>query len=190
VGKKCADLWVSPDGGAFAFISIEKAQPATANEAEPFIEESAIYIARRADHFVPVHVVVRPVVDGRTWKVVRQPSLSPDLNTVYFSVPYTMTSWKLLSSSLSAGSYRILDDADSYCVVWGGEHSGQLLMQKRHEADPNGPSGVTYPCYLRSKSGVLAKVANEDQCRSFSEFATQWSRDRGATCHPADLGTK
>ena len=190
VGRRCADLWVAPDESAIAFIAIERAQPATANEIEPFIEESSIYIAHKADHFRPVHLVVKVTIDGRTWKVVRQPSLSPDLKTVYFSVPYTMTSWKLLSTLLPARFYRTIGDADSYCVIWGGEHSGEVLMESRREADPKDPNpGVTYPCYLRSKAGRLTKVADGDQCWGFSDFAARWSREQGGTCHPAEVGT-
>jgi hypothetical protein len=188
VGKKCADLWVAPDESVIAFIAIDKAQPATANEIEPFIEESSIYIARKSDHFKPVHLVVRVAIDRRTWKVVRQPSVSPDLKTVYFSVPFTMTSWKLLSTSLPAHSYTTIGNADSYCVIWGGEHSGELLMEIRREADPTDPKpGVSYPCYLRTKSGALTKVADEGQCWGFGDFAVQWSRDHGGTCQPADV---
>jgi hypothetical protein len=190
VGWKCADLWVAPDESVIAFIAIEKAQPATANEIEPFIEESSIYIARKSDHFRPVHLVVRAAIGRRMWKVVRQPSLSSDLKTVYFSVPYTITSWKLLSASLPAGSYRTIGDADSYCVIWGGEHSGELLMQSRREADLTSPSpGVSYACYLRSKSGVLSRVAGEGQCWSFGKFAARWSREHGGACQPAGNGT-
>ena len=153
VGRKCADLWVAPDESVITFIAIDKVRPATGSETEPFIEESSIYIARRSDDFKPDHLVASVPIDGRVWKVVRQPSLSPDLKTVYFSVPFTMTSWKLLSTSLRARSYTTIGNADSYCVVWGGEHSGALLMEIRRESN----SGVRYPCYLRSKSGTLTK---------------------------------
>jgi hypothetical protein len=62
VGKKCADLWVSPDESVVAFIAIHKSKPATPQEIEPFIQESSIYIARKSDHFKPVHLAVK----GRT----------------------------------------------------------------------------------------------------------------------------
>jgi len=185
VGKKCADLWVAPDDSIIAFVAVDKAQPPTANESEPFIEESSIYVARKSDHFKPVHLVVSVVIDGRTWKVVRQPSVSPDLKTVYFSVPFTMTTWKLLSTPLQDHSYTTIGDADSYCVIWGGDDSGELLMQVRREAN----TGVSYPCYLRSKSGTLTRVAGEDQCWGFGEFAARWSREHGGKCQPADVGT-
>lgn len=176
---------MAPDDSIVAFVSIDKAQPATANGSEPFIEESSIYVARKSDRFKPVRLVENVVIDGRTWRVVRQPSLSPDLKTVYFSVPFTMTTWKLLSMPLSGHSYTTIGNADSYCAIWGGEYSGGLLMQIRREAN----SGVSYPCYLRSKSGALEKAADEDQCWGFGDFAARWSREHGGNCKPAELGT-
>lgn len=186
VGKKCADLWVAPDESIIAFIAIDKAQPANANNGEPFIEESSIYFARKSDQFRPVHIVLKKLlIAGRVWTVVRQPSVSPDLKTVYFSVPFTMTSWKLLSTSLTTHAYTIVGNADSYCVVWGGEYSGELLMQVRREEN----TGVKYPCFVRSKSGTVAKVADEDKCWGFGEFAISWSREHGGSCRQPDVET-
>jgi hypothetical protein len=185
VGKKCADLWVSPDESVIAFIGIEKAQPATADEIEPFIEESSIYIARQADHFKPVHIAVRVEISGRTWKVVREPKLSPDRSTVYFFVPNTMTTWKLMRTTVAAGPYAMIADATDYCVMWGGDHSGSLVLLSRRDPEPtaNNPApGVSYPCYVRSESGKQTKLA--DECfRDFDELARRWSREHGGTCH-------
>src|SRR5882762_6399447 len=68
VGRKCADLWVSPDHNAIAFIAIHKAEPVTAQVEAPFIEESTIYLAFKSDHFRPVNLVLKPIVIiGRVW---------------------------------------------------------------------------------------------------------------------------
>jgi hypothetical protein len=44
VGGPCADLWVSPDGGAIAFIRIDRSQPDDF-AIEPFVEESTVFVA-------------------------------------------------------------------------------------------------------------------------------------------------
>ena len=185
VGKKCSDLWVSPDGSIIAFIAIEKAQPPTAHEVEPFIEESSIYIARRSDHFKPIHLAVKVQIDERIWRVVREPKVSPDLATIYFFVPNTMTTWKLMSTAIPTGPYKTIADATDYCVVWGGDHSGDLVLLARHDPEPTAKDpapGVTYPCYIRSQSGARTQLA--DECfESFDKLATQWSREHGGTCH-------
>jgi hypothetical protein len=58
VGMKCVDLWVAPDESVIAFVAVERERPPQTQEMEPLIEESSIYIARRSDHFRPVHVNV------------------------------------------------------------------------------------------------------------------------------------
>ena len=185
VGKKCADLWVSPDESVIAFIGIEKAQPATAHEIEPFIEESSIYIARKSEHFKPVHLAVKVEIDARTWKVVREPKVSPDLATVYFFVPNTMTTSKLMSTTLSTSLYEMIADATDYCVMWGGDSSGGLVLLSRHDPEPtiSDPApGVGYPCFVRGQSGERTKLA--DECFSdFDKLAARWSREHGGTCH-------
>jgi hypothetical protein len=190
VGYKCADLWVSPDESVFAFIAIEKALPPTAQEIEPFIEESSIYIARRSDQFRPVRLNIGSVqISGKSWKVVRQPSVSPDLKTVYFLVPYTMTAWKLLGASLAGNLRHTVGDAMTYCVVWGGKDSGDLLMMTRHDPTPTQPApGVTYPCYLREISGRQSLIVDgvAQECWDFDAFSARWSREHGGVCRPTD----
>ncbi len=185
VGKKCSDLWVSPDESIVAFIAIEKSKPATAQEIEPFIEESNIYIARKSDHFKPVHLAVKVEINGRTWKVAREPKLAPDRETVYFFVPNTMTTSKLMSTTLLAGSYKALADATDYCVVWGGDHSGELILLARRDPEPTAADpapGVSYPCYVRSQSGSRTKLV-DDCFADFNQVASRWSGEHGATCH-------
>jgi hypothetical protein len=185
VGMKCSDLWVSPDESVIAFIGIEKAQPATTHEIEPFIEESSIYIARKSDHFKPLHLAVKVEIDGRTWKVVREPKVSPDLVTVYFVVPNTMTTSKLMSTMLPTSPYKMIGDATDYCIMWGGDSSGDLILLSRHDPEPttSDPApGVSYPCYVRSQSGARTKLA--DECfGDFDKLAARWSREHGGTCH-------
>jgi hypothetical protein len=187
VGKKCADLWSAPDGSVIAFIAINKAE---ADTVEPFIEESTIYIARERDKFKPTPVIVRPTIGDHTWEVGRQPSISRDFKTLFFSVPGTTTSWKLMSTSLPPSAYTFIGDVDSYCVVWGGAHDGDLLLQSRRDTQASRPrQGVTYPCYLRTKAGDLTAVANEGECWNFGEFATRWGREHGGSCQQPWLGT-
>jgi hypothetical protein len=190
VGHKCADLWVAPDESVFAFIAIEKALPPTAQEIEPFIEESSIYIARRSDHFRPVRLDLGSVqINGKSWKVVRQPSVSPDLKRVYFLVPYTMTDWKLVSASPAANLRSIIGDAMTYCVVWGGKDSGDLLMMTRRDPTPSQPApGVTYPCYLSARSGGRSMIVDgvTQECWDFGAFSARWSREHGGVCRPTD----
>jgi len=186
VRRPCADLWVSPDGRVITFIAIEKSEPPTPAEPEPFIKESSVYIARASDHFKPVAVGLKPVlIDGNLWTVFRNPSLSPDLQTVYFLVPYTATTWKLMRRALSGGIEKPVEDAMAYCVIWGGEHSGDLLTSNRQDSISGRPAtGVTYPCYLSGRSGEHTMVADGvlQDCWAFDDFSTRWSREHGGAC--------
>jgi hypothetical protein len=179
IGKRCGDLWVSPDESVIAFISIEKVDPKTAHDEEPFIWQSSVYVARRSEGFKPIHLAYQPLqLEGRRWQVVRRPSVSPDLLTVYFSVPYTMTSWKLVSVAFPTGPYRVIDDESAYCVVWGGTHSGEILMLSRVP----GAASASYRCYLRDRSGTRQAMPDEPDCTGFDDFANRWSREHGGTC--------
>jgi hypothetical protein len=180
VGKRCGDLWVSPDESVIAFIGIEKVDPKTAYDEEPFIWQSSVYVARKSDGFKPVHLAYQPVpLDGRRWRVVRRPSVSPDLRTVYFSVPYTMTSWKLVSTPFPNGPYKVADDESAYCVIWGGAHSGEVLMLSRV---PDAAT-ATYRYFVRDRSGARQAMPDDAGSSGFDEFADRWSREHGGTCH-------
>lgn len=186
VGKKCADLWVSPDESVITFIAIDRARTPSPSEqskneeAEVLIEQSSIYIARRSERFAPTLLVSRPfVIDGRSWSVVRTPRLSPDQKTLFFTIPYTMTTSRLMSLALPAGTYQSIGDETNYCVVWGGKKSGYLLMQRRY-LSTKVHEGISYPCYARDPAGLLTKVS--DECWPFGDFADRWSREQRATC--------
>jgi hypothetical protein len=178
-GKKCADLWVAPDESVIAFITIDnRSEPPDDTDWDPSIQ-SSIYIARLSDGFKPLRVALQPIhFRGRRWTFVRDPSVSPDFKTVYFAIPYTMQEWRLVSSTLPNGSPTMIGDVNAYCVLWGGMHSGELLTQKRDY----GPTGVAYNCYLRSKSGQRAMVAEDRECGAFDVFAVRWSAEHGGAC--------
>src|SRR5207247_3963957 len=126
VGKKCADLWVSPDGAVVAFIGIDKA------ERGDFIVESSVYIAKKVDRFKPQAIPVKPfTLHGRSWSVVRSPSLSPDLKTLYFLVPEFAAGATLMQMNLPRGTPQSIRDAAGYAVIWNGKDSGDLLLQVR-----------------------------------------------------------
>ena len=175
VGRPCADLWVSPDERVLAFIAIDQAKPPTAGEIAPFIEESRIYVAIKSDHFKPVLIGSSPVsVDGRPWKVFRLPSVSPDLKTVYFMIPATMTSWKLMSTPLRGGQSKAVSDAGAYCVIWGGHHSGELLMLTRVETSGAAPF-VTYRIELFDRTASRTLIAPDRDAARFGEIASRWA---------------
>ena len=182
VGVPCADLWTSPDGNVIAFIGIEKARPAMGRTTEPFIEESSIFVARKEDGFKPVHFAVNVELDGRSWKIAREPKLSPNLSKLYFFVPNSMTSWTLVTRPLNVDTGSIVSRGSEYCVIWGGSDSGDLVILTRMgpgRADPEG--GVTYPCYVRAASGSTTKLA--DECfAAFDKLADHWSREHGGIC--------
>src|SRR5437867_506065 len=80
-------------------------------------EQSSIYIAKKVEGFKPVRVNVRNIVLlGLSWKVFRTPSLSPDLRTLYFSVPDAGTSWRLMEMRLPNGVAKPIREAALYCV--------------------------------------------------------------------------
>lgn len=178
IGRRCADLWVAPDGSVIAFIAIEKAFPGTGNGPEPFIEESSVYVAWKADGFRPVRIdLKRIVLNGMSWKIVRSPSVSPDGKMLYFSVPFTMKDSKLFSVSLPNGDNRPLTDEVSYCVVWGGRYAGDLLLLR----DIYVPVNQGLGCFLRDNAGAQTRIEDFD-CVGFNEFAARWSREQGGTC--------
>ena len=184
--KQCSDLWVSPDEQVMAFITVDKAEPPNALEREPFIEASSIYIAEKSDHFKPVRIGFESVsINNQVWGIFRRPSVSPDLRTIYFQVPYTMTAWRLMSYSLTTHSFATIRDVTAYCVIWGGSSSGDLLLSTRQDPPPSAPQGILYPCYLTtSSSGYSTMIADGKtrDCWAFERFATTWAREHGGYC--------
>src|ERR1035438_7074626 len=78
IGKRCADLWVAPDESVIAFIGIERAIAGTENSTSPAIDESSVYIARKADNFKAVRLPFEQVeIEGVRWRIFRSPSVSP-----------------------------------------------------------------------------------------------------------------
>jgi hypothetical protein len=182
VGRPCTDLRVSPDERVLAFIAIDRARPPTLGEIAPFIEESRIYVALKRNRFRPILVNPGPVsLDGRSWKVFRLPSVSRDLKTVYFMVPATMTSWKIMSTPMRGGRSKVLSDAGAYCVIWGGDHSGELLMLTRIEAAGALPS-VTHRIELLERSGSRTIVALDRDTARFDEISARWAKEHGGAC--------
>jgi hypothetical protein len=184
LGKKAADLWVAPDESIVAFIGIDKFDPPSS------IVRSTLYVAKRADQFKPILIDVNSALETmrRGYGVIRQPSVSPDMKTLYFALPEYATSWTLMSVALTVSVSHIQQVQDllrDYCVAWGGVHTGEMLMILRHNPPLTGLEGVTYPCYLRTKSGRLEEVAAESACfASFPEWATKWLREHGGGSCP------
>jgi len=182
IGRRCADLWVSPDESVMAFIAIDRSRPAMAGEMEPFVEESTIYVARKADGFRPLRFAVDIQLGRRIWHVAREPRLAPDLLTLYFFVPNTMTEWTLVSRPLDEDTYKTVDYGSDYCVVWGGSRSGDTVILSRVDPQPGDPNGgVRYPCYARQASGQKTTLASE--CfAEFDNMARRWANAGGGSC--------
>jgi hypothetical protein len=184
LGKNAADLWVAPDESIVAFIGIDRFDPPSD------IVRSTLYIAQRADQFKPILIDVNSALEARRrgYGVIRQPSVSPDMKRLYFALPEYATSWTLMSLPLPVsvpGIQQVQDRLRDYCLVWGGVHTGELLMVLRHNPDLKSLEGVKYPCYLRTKSGRLEEVASESVCfASFPEWATRWLRNHGGGSCP------
>jgi hypothetical protein len=182
VGRKCADLWVSPDENAVAFIAIDRSKPPVGGEIEPFIEESTVYVARKADAFRPIPFALNIELDGRVWHIAREPKLSPDLLTLYFFVPNSMAGWTLVSRPVRADIYRVVARGADYCVMWGGDHSGDLALLTRVDPRPGDPNGgVRYPCSWRRSSGEEVELAS-DCFAAFDDVVAKWSAEHGGAC--------
>jgi hypothetical protein len=187
VGKKCTDLWSAPDGSILAFIAIDRESkppksPLLAYEQGPTIDKSSIYIARRAGHFIPTLIPVKPIsMYGIEWVVFRRPSVSPDGTTLFFEIPDSMVSSTIMNMSLSSGALQTVGVASDYCVIWNGRYSGKLILQRRHI--PTDPSqGVQYGCYLRDVAGRVGEIAGK--CDDLEEFAKAWAGKYGGICTP------
>jgi hypothetical protein len=179
--KECADLWVSPDESIIAFITLDKINPLIRDIGR--LEESSIYIARKIDNFKRIPITLQPIyIQGKLFgrKIVRQPSLSPDLKTLYFLVPSSMTSRTLFSTSIPSGPNTKITDSEGqgYCVIWGGRYSGDLLLNLRQL----GKEGMGYPCFHRNRSGKLIQIGGDTDFAGFNNLALQWSKNNGGIC--------
>jgi hypothetical protein len=184
VGKRCADLWVAPDESVIAFIGIERAAFGTENDASPAIDESSVYIARKAENFKPIRLPFDQVaVEGALWRVFRSPSISPDLRTAYFTVPVTMKDWKLMSIALPSGVPQVVHDVSEYCVIWGGPHSGALITMENVYA----PRYDGIRCFVPSVAGRRTRTDDGD-CTDFGAFASRWARQHRGGCTTPGFG--
>lgn len=185
VGKRCTDLWVSPDQTVLAFIGVDKEtvpapNPLLSSVEEPQIEESSIYVARRSTGLIPVRLSIGPIaIEERSWLVLREPSVAPDGTDVFFSVPYSETSSKVFRFSLNSGALAAIADATAYCVVWGGDYSGYLLLEQRY-LPPDGDKGVIYQGWLRAPSGATTRIAAD--LDGIDAFEEHWSAQHGGAC--------
>jgi len=179
VGAKCSDLWASPDGAAITFIGIEKETPAAPGEIGTFVERSTVYVALRSDDFKAVAVPASPMIEGRVWHVAREPKVSPDLKSVYFLVPSFMTSLQLTRTAVSGRRYEPIADVSDYCIIWGGDYSGDLVILTSRDQQVGGV--MTYPCYWRQRSGFQVEIAAECAA-SFEAIAARWAREHGGLC--------
>jgi hypothetical protein len=183
VGGNCADLWVSPNMASIAFIAVNRARQVPAvipGLNAPVVERSSIYYASKADNFKPTLAVSRSfMVDGRSWETVRNPSVSPDGGSLFFTIPYTMTTQRAMRLSLASGRYEDLGDTTNYCVIWGGPMSGRLILQGRHIPESS-RDGITYRCYLRDARGQIEEIS--DECSSMRSFADSWTHAHGGEC--------
>jgi len=181
VGFRCSDLWVAPDESAIAFIA-DLGRKAGAVDIAPdeLPLRTEVFVALRRDGFTPVNLTpsMPVLIDGRSWEVFRHPRLTPDLNTVLFGVPYTLTTSQIIRETFGQAA-RVVGDATDFCVVWGGSASGDLLIQNR-QLDPNPRAGVEYRCYVW-QSLAHATGVGED-CEDFFEFSQRWAGARGGVC--------
>lgn len=185
IGKKCADLWVAPDESVIAFIGIRKVAFGTENSTDPDIDESSVYIARKADDFKPVRLPFEQVeIEGKAWRIFRAPSLSPDGKTAYFTVPVTMKDWTLMSVSLPTSVPRVVHDHVEYCVIWGGPYSGALLtLENVYEPRFDG-----LRCFATSVAGDRTRLNDEGDCTGFLAFASRWARQHQGSCTTSWFG--
>jgi len=93
-----------------------------------------------------------------------------------------MAAWTLISRPIGVATCTRIGPASEYCVVWGGDHSGDLAILSRQDPKPSDPNGgVTYPCYTVRESGERIKLADEGFVE-FDELAARWSSERGGSC--------
>lgn len=184
INEQCSDLWVAPAQDTIAFISIDKTMPVEQSplgyEEAAIPEKTRVYVARESKDFLPELLISKPIeLAGRPWSVFRNPSLSPNQQILYFSIPYTMTTSKLMSFQILSRQYRAIGDVTAYCTIWNGRYSGDQLLQKRYFAKDL-RVGIVYRCYLRSEGGKAIKM--EERCDEFGNFARRWTAARGGNC--------
>jgi hypothetical protein len=146
VGKPCDDLWIAPDGSAFAFIGIDKYIDFPDPPSHDAIA-TTVYIARRSDHFRP-----KPIADTVQPGPYHFPSISSDGAYVFF-VGLPGGAGFLFAHNLRTGKTEGLDAAHTrsligYCTIWSGKRAGGVLFE-----DMFWKAGVGYGgdgCYLKT----------------------------------------
>ncbi len=178
VSRKCTDLWVAPDQSVITFVAIDR-QDGEVSPGQPFITASTIFVARKDRGFVPLEISpIIPRFRQMDWKVVREPRVAQDGNTVYFTVPVAATYWALLSYDIRLRKTNFIADVVSYCSVWRGRDAGSLLFQTRSLT----PSAmfVTHECSARDKRGNQSRLSAD--CEDFEAVAREWSGKSGGWC--------
>lgn len=178
VGSECADLWVAPDGNAFAFITIEHSDPPDFPGDKPFIRSSAVYVATRSDGFLPHRQPIGPVrAYGHDWTIFRGPELLPDGVHLVFSVPVaSASSGVLYVFDSKTGGTKEIGEAAASCAVWGGEKPGLILSQyRRIEANQ-----FRFRCIVSTSNGL--DVSRQEGCDDFGDFVSSWVRLNGGKC--------
>lgn len=187
VRTRCADLWVSPDGGLIAFIALDHTVPHHGpvlpwEQDVVMIDSSSVYIARRADGFIPVLAVsgsYRIHLPGAEYSsILRSPSVSQDGQTVFYTIPYGGATSLLMSKSLRNGETRAVVEMIEYCPLWGGKQSGNLLLTRRHQGET-----IEYWCELRNQVGQLT-ILNTKDCM-LNDFSKRWTATNGSLCRLA-----
>ena len=177
--KKCIDLWVAPDQSVVMFAAVDESGQNGSANPDPMILRSSIYLARKAEGYRPVRVIRRSfTVEGRRWRVLRRPRPSPDHKTMYFEIPFTMTTSRLFSTAMGSSEFRDLGNITDYCVVWGGKLDGKVMLQKRFLPDPE--HGIVYQCFLRDGSGISTLIS--ENCEDLTSFVRQWGRAERGRC--------
>lgn len=176
VGASCSDLWVAPDESVLAFISIDRSRPSDIDK-RPFVLTSTLYVARRNDDFIPVRIALKVLkIDERDWQVFLKPKVLPDGETVIFNVPTSMTSYDLFAYHLKTGLISQVGDTIDYCVQWGGEKSGTILMQRRRWIADK----FVFQCCTRSLGKGDAQVF--PGCEDFEESMKDWGQAHEGIC--------
>lgn len=167
VGKPCEDLWIAPDGSAFAFIGIDKYMDFTDPPSRDVIA-TTVYIARRSDHFKPRAIADTVQPGPYEYHQLHSPSISSDGAYVFFvGVPGNAAF--LYAHNLRTGKTEGLEVNDTrslidYCTVWSGPSAGGVLLAEMYWSDLAGVGRGGDRCYFKNSgkagnSGILCRAS-------------------------------
>lgn len=182
VGGPCRDLWVAPDRSLITFVGVDESKPPSGREISPFVVRSSVYVARRDEQYRPVRHEVNVRLYKRIWQVAELPKIAPDHTTLYYLVPSSMTSSTLMRAGLTGRDIETVHDVIGYCVVWGGDHAGDLIVLVRKW--PKGTPvevGVRQSCSVWDPQGRETMLADDCSDR-YDALAEEWSKKHGGTC--------